>query len=207
MNRKVRDTIPHVPESSELHDRVRKALSKRVEKNYKMSRKRRAKERNICVGDHVLVRNRRSGSKFLLPFEKEPWVVSAIKGTMVTAKMNQETITGNISFFKTFRMVSGEMETDQVVSHGSLKEDDDDRSLDSRDHCYTLQSSGMVVGESLLACRECADVQGSEVIQSSDQDLAESLVVGSLPPRQGLEHYHLHPRPTRSTRLKGFVAD
>ncbi|KAJ1207644.1 hypothetical protein NDU88_003034 [Pleurodeles waltl] len=194
-------------QSFKLHDQVRKALSKRVEKNDKMSRKCRAKERNILVGDHVLVRNRGSGSKFLVPFEKEPWVVSAIKGTMVTAKTNQETITRNISFFKTFRKACGEMEMDQVVPLGRLNEDDDDRSVDSWDRRSPLQSSGMVVGESLLAGRECVDGQGSEVIQSSDQDLAESLAVGSLPPGQELEHYHLLPRPTRSTCLKGFVAD
>ncbi|KAJ1203930.1 hypothetical protein NDU88_007711 [Pleurodeles waltl] len=102
-----------------------------VEKNDRMSRKRRARERNILVGDHVLVRNRRSGSKFLLPFEKDPWV--------------------------TCRMASGEMETDQFVPPDSLNEDDNYRSVDSRDRRTPLPNSGMVVGESLPAGRECAD--------------------------------------------------
>ncbi|KAJ1173292.1 hypothetical protein NDU88_005128 [Pleurodeles waltl] len=144
------------------------ALSKRVEKNDKLSRKRRGKKRDIRIGDHDLVRNRRSGSTFLLLFEKDPWVVSAIKGTMITAKRNQETITRNISFFKTFRMASGGMEMDQISSQTSLVDNGDEASVDFCDHRSLLPSPGMVVDESLRACRGCADVQGSKVIPSSN---------------------------------------
>ncbi|KAJ1113899.1 hypothetical protein NDU88_002139 [Pleurodeles waltl] len=178
MNRKVQDTIPYVPESSDLHEQVWKALSKRVEKNDKMQKKRRAKKQNIRIGDHVLVRNRKSGSKFLLQFEKDPWVA--------------------------FCMASGGMETDQIFPQTSLVDDGDEGSVDFWDRRFLLPSPGMVVDESLRAGRGCAGMQGSEVIQSSNQD---PLAVGSLPPRQGLERYHLRPRPPRSTRLKGFVAD
>ncbi|KAJ1161459.1 hypothetical protein NDU88_001945 [Pleurodeles waltl] len=58
------------------------ALSQRLEKNDKMSRKRRAKKRDIHIGDHVLVRNRQSGSKFLLPFEKDPWLGAWLGSTL-----------------------------------------------------------------------------------------------------------------------------
>ncbi|KAJ1130000.1 hypothetical protein NDU88_008359 [Pleurodeles waltl] len=40
-----------------------------------MSWKRGAKERDVSVGDLVLVKCRRGGSKFVLPFEKDPWVI------------------------------------------------------------------------------------------------------------------------------------
>ncbi|KAJ1208102.1 hypothetical protein NDU88_003491 [Pleurodeles waltl] len=46
--------------------------------------------------------NRRTGSKFLLAFEVEPWRVSAMKGTMITVE-RQERITRNVSFFKQYR--------------------------------------------------------------------------------------------------------
>ncbi|KAJ1211271.1 hypothetical protein NDU88_006632 [Pleurodeles waltl] len=117
--------FPH-QESSGLQERVKEALSKRMEKNDKMSRKRSAKKRDLRIGDHVLVHNRRSGSKFLLPFEKDPWVVSAIKGTMITAKRNHETINRNILFFKAFHMANGEMERDQIPPQTSLFDDGDE---------------------------------------------------------------------------------
>ncbi|KAJ1136658.1 hypothetical protein NDU88_003073 [Pleurodeles waltl] len=207
MNQKVQDTIPHMQESSELHDRVQEALSKRVERNNKMSRKQRAKQRDIRIGGHVLVCNRRSGSKFMLPFEKDTWVVSAIKGTMVIAKRNQETITRNISFFKAFHMSSGGMEIKQTSSPATVSDGDDEGSVDFDNCCFPLPNPKVVVDAPLLAAREGADMQGSEVAQSSDQGMPESLPVGLLPPRQGLERYNLRPRPPRSTRLRGFVVD
>ncbi|KAJ1091784.1 hypothetical protein NDU88_004899 [Pleurodeles waltl] len=192
---------------SELHDRVREATSKREEINDKMSRKRRAKKRDIHVGDHDLICNRRSGSKFLLPFEKDLWVVSAIKGTTVTAKRKQETVTRNISFFKVFRMAIGGMEMEQNYPPASLFEDGDEGSVDCCNSRSLLPSPGMVVDDHLSADRGGADMQSSEVTQSSDQLLPESLPVSSLPPKQGLERYKLRPRPPRSTRLQRFVAD
>ncbi|KAJ1096370.1 hypothetical protein NDU88_001512 [Pleurodeles waltl] len=59
------------------------------------------------------------------------------------------------------------METDQFAPHDSLNKDDDDRSVDFRDRRSLLQNSGMVVGESLLGGRECADGQGSEILSAS----------------------------------------
>ncbi|KAJ1217271.1 hypothetical protein NDU88_004866 [Pleurodeles waltl] len=57
----VRDTIPTIMEHNELQQQVGKALSRRKDSNDKMSRKRGAKERDICVGDMVLVKCRRGG--------------------------------------------------------------------------------------------------------------------------------------------------
>ncbi|KAJ1101528.1 hypothetical protein NDU88_006595 [Pleurodeles waltl] len=44
-----------------------------------MSGKRRAKQRDIRIGDQVLVRNRQSGSKFMLPLGKDPWVMRDVR--------------------------------------------------------------------------------------------------------------------------------
>ncbi|KAJ1200329.1 hypothetical protein NDU88_004153 [Pleurodeles waltl] len=159
------------------------------------------------LGDRVFVRNRRGGSKFLLPFEKDPWVVSAIKVTMVTAKRKQMTVTQKISFFKVFHMADGGMETEQNSSPASSFEDGDGGSLSHRNSRSLLPSPGVVVDNPLSVDRGGADVQNSEFPQGSDQGLLDSLPVSSLPPRQGLEYYSLRPRPPRSTRLQEFVVD
>ncbi|KAJ1103622.1 hypothetical protein NDU88_001043 [Pleurodeles waltl] len=172
-----------------------------------MSTKRRAKQRDIRIGDYVLERNRRSGSKFMLPFEKDSWVMSAIKGTMVTAKRNQETITRNISFFKIFHMSGGGMEIEQTLSPATVSDGDDKGSVHFGNRRFPLPHPRMAVDTPLLAAEEGADMPDSEVTQSSDQGLPESLPVGLLPPGQGLNHYNSRPRPPKSTKLRGFVVD
>ncbi|KAJ1215923.1 hypothetical protein NDU88_003529 [Pleurodeles waltl] len=146
-----------------------------------MSRKRRAKQRDIQIGDHVFVRNRRSGSKFLLPFEKDPWVAVS--------------------------MASGGMEMEQSFPPASVFDDDDEGSVDFCNRHSLLLNPRMVVDEPLLADQEGADMQSPEVTQRPDQGLPQSPPIGSLPSRRGLEQYNLRPCPPRSTRLKGFVAD
>ncbi|KAJ1101176.1 hypothetical protein NDU88_006248 [Pleurodeles waltl] len=176
MNRQVQDTIPHVQEPSQLYDRVREALSNRENRNDKMSRKRRAKKRDIHVGDHVLVRNRRGGSKFMMPFK---WVLSAIKGTMVTAKRKQETITQNISFFKVFRMADGIREMEQNSPLARSFEDGDGGSVGQNDNSSLLPSPGGVVDNPLSVDQGGADVLNSEFTQGSDQGLPDSLPFSS----------------------------
>ncbi|KAJ1139418.1 hypothetical protein NDU88_005791 [Pleurodeles waltl] len=152
-----------------------------------MSRKRRSKQRDIRIGDHVLVRNRRSGSKFMLPFENDLWVVSAIKGTMVTAKRNQEIITQNISFFKAFHMSCGGMEMEQNFSPASVVEDDDEGSVYFCNCRSLLPNPRGLVDEPLLAAQEGADVQSTEVTQHPDPELPEPLPTDSMTSRRGLE--------------------
>ncbi|KAJ1135370.1 hypothetical protein NDU88_001810 [Pleurodeles waltl] len=207
MNRQVQDTIPHVQEGSELHDRVREALSNRERKKDKMSRKRRAKERDICVGDFVLVRNRRSGSKVLLPFEKDPWVVIAKKGTMITARRKHETVTRNISFFKVFRLNSGGMDREPSSPSAIEYENRNEGSVVCGNSQSTLHSPVMLSDDPMSTDQRGADVQSVELPHDADQGTPETRPVGVLPPRQGLERYNLRLRPPRSTKLQGFVAD
>ncbi|KAJ1134935.1 hypothetical protein NDU88_001381 [Pleurodeles waltl] len=99
------------------------------------------------------------------------------------------------------------MEIELSCPPASLFDDGEEGSVDFCNRCSVLQSPWMVVDEPLLADRGGADMQSPKVTQRPHQGLSESLPVGSLPPRQGLERYNLRPRPPRSTRLKGFVAD
>ncbi|KAJ1093883.1 hypothetical protein NDU88_006972 [Pleurodeles waltl] len=120
-----------------IHFLIKEALSKRAQRNDKMSRKRRAKQRDIRIGDHVLVCNRRSGSTFMLPFEKDPWVVS--------------------------HMARGGMEIEQTFSPATVSDGDDEGSVDFSNRRFPLPNPRVVVDAPLLAAQEGADMLGSEV--------------------------------------------
>ncbi|KAJ1206954.1 hypothetical protein NDU88_002347 [Pleurodeles waltl] len=169
-----------------------------------MSRKRGAKERDICVGDMVLVKCRKGGSKFLLPFEKDPWVVSDVKGTMITAKRGPESITRNISFYK--KVYASDFPVPIDVSSGDQDYDD-----------VMLQSSGCASNGAFIAGGQSADVQnpgGSMELDhgSGDRLVGESIAsgsgqVGPITSTRGDGPYNLRPRPQCSTRFRDFVVN
>ncbi|KAJ1197272.1 hypothetical protein NDU88_001134 [Pleurodeles waltl] len=92
----VGDTIPHVKKSSKVFDQAADALLRRRSQHDRVSKRRRAKQPEIRFGDLVQIQNRRCGSKFLLTFKNDPWTVSVIKGTMITARKGGESVTRNI---------------------------------------------------------------------------------------------------------------
>jgi hypothetical protein len=65
----------------------------------------RTKEVNFQVGDRVLVKQNQK-NKTMTPFDPIPFEIINIKGTMITARNCNKTLTRNISFFKKWR---GEM--------------------------------------------------------------------------------------------------
>ncbi|KAJ1168632.1 hypothetical protein NDU88_000550 [Pleurodeles waltl] len=199
INRPVRDTIPIILEHNDLHQQVGKALSRRKDSNDKMSRKRGAKERDICVGDMVLVKCREGGSKFLLPFEKDPWVVSDVKGTMITAKRGPESLTQNISFYK--KVYASDFPVPMDVS--SEDQDYDD---------VMLQSSGVETNGGLSI--NVQNPGGSMELDqgSGDRWVEESIAsgsgqVGPVTSTRGDGPYNLRPRPQCSTRFRDFVVN
>ena len=58
-----------------------------------------AKEHTILVGDTILVRQQKK-NKLSTRFDPEPYQVTRVKGTMVTATRLGHYVTRNISFFK-----------------------------------------------------------------------------------------------------------
>ena len=66
--------------------------------NDKGIQRRRAKRHTIQLGDSVLVKDCHPGSKFHLPFEPNPWTVTGVRGTIITATRNGESVTRNVSF-------------------------------------------------------------------------------------------------------------
>ncbi|KAJ1154292.1 hypothetical protein NDU88_007045 [Pleurodeles waltl] len=71
----------------------------------------------------------------------------------------------------------------------------------------TLHSPVMLSDDPMPTDQRSADVQSVELPHDADQGTPETMPVGVLPPRQGLEHYNLRLRPPRSTKLQGFVAN
>ncbi|KAJ1172703.1 hypothetical protein NDU88_004547 [Pleurodeles waltl] len=169
-----------------------------------MSQKRGAKERDICVGDMVLVKCRKGGRKFLLPFEKDPWVVSDVKGTMITAKRGSESITRNISFYKK----ENASDFPVPIDFSSGDQDYDD---------VMLQSSGFETNGAFIDGGLCADVQnpgGSMELDhgSGDRLVEESSTSGSgqagpVTSTRGDGPYNLRPRPQCSTRFRDLVVN
>ncbi|KAJ1136759.1 hypothetical protein NDU88_003173 [Pleurodeles waltl] len=205
-------------ELTDLHHQLGEALSRRKDRNDKMSQKRGAKERDICVGDMVLVKCRKGGSKFVLPFEQDPWMVSDVKGTMITAKRGSEAITQNISFYKKVHAPDFQVPKD-ISSCDIIDQDYDDIAL--QDPC--LETSDTFSGR--VMCPEmqipddrvvldhgtCQSVpMGSEVPNSGNYLVMEPTtsgpgVAGSVTSNRGDGPYNLRPRPQCSTRLRGFV--
>ncbi|KAJ1169012.1 hypothetical protein NDU88_000921, partial [Pleurodeles waltl] len=103
MNRQVVDTLPQRDVPMPLQEQASERYRQRGSANDHMSRKRKVRQSPIQVGDQVLIKNRRPGGKFRLPFEPMPWTVLRIRGTMVTAVKDHEQVTRNISFFKRYR--------------------------------------------------------------------------------------------------------
>ncbi|KAJ1141317.1 hypothetical protein NDU88_007650 [Pleurodeles waltl] len=187
LNRLVRDTIPHMNESSKIHDKVTEMLSRRKDKNDKALRKRKARRREINIGDYVLVKNRRDGSKFMLPFQKDPWMVSAIKGIMVTSKRNQETIKRNISFFKAFRMPDCEVVMENGYQFASSFEADEGDRVDHHDSGFPSLSPVVSATNSQSSAPGVLEMQNLEPVHDSDQEAPDSVPINSLPLRQELE--------------------
>ncbi|KAJ1216978.1 hypothetical protein NDU88_004576 [Pleurodeles waltl] len=150
----------------------------------------------------VLVKYRKGESKFVLPFEKDPWIVSDVRGTMITAKRGPESITLNISFYK--KVYASDFPVPIDISSG--------------DQDYVmLQSSGFETNDAFLDGGLCPDVQnpgGSMALDhgSGDQLVEESITSGSgldgpVTSTRGDGPYNLRPCPQCSTRFCDFVVN
>ena len=104
--REIKHTLPHVPtrvNTDEIHRKLEYNYDRKVKQESKRytDRKRHATERELQIGDQVLVKQRKL-NKLTTSFDIVPYYVTAIKGTMVTAQAtaNNKVITRNISHFK-----------------------------------------------------------------------------------------------------------
>ena len=101
-NREIRTKLPSridenkCPIDTEIRENDEKAKEK-MKKN--ADKKSGAKERDIQIGDFVLIRQKRR-NKFSSNFDPKPYRVVKVKGTTITALRNGHYVTRNISFYK-----------------------------------------------------------------------------------------------------------
>ena len=94
----------------------------------------RAKKINLEVGDTVLVRQSKT-NKFSTLYDPQPYTVISIKGSSVTARRGEKSITRHISFIKMFggtskqnkkKMESTDEEESSEIADGQESSDDED---------------------------------------------------------------------------------
>lgn len=91
-----KDNLP--PNSATKAALDRDAGRKSYNKSY-ADKTRHAKSRTVTEGDHVLVRRDKRPSSFAPRYDPQPYEVTTIKGTTVSAQRDGKTITRNISWF------------------------------------------------------------------------------------------------------------
>ncbi|KAJ1200879.1 hypothetical protein NDU88_004700 [Pleurodeles waltl] len=95
-----RDTIPTAPGWKPTPYHPEQTQAKRKEANDKVSRVRRARARDIRIGNQVIIKDRKPGWKFRTPYEPGVWTETGVSGTMVTAEKGSDQVTRNILWFK-----------------------------------------------------------------------------------------------------------
>ncbi|KAJ1085901.1 hypothetical protein NDU88_006025 [Pleurodeles waltl] len=205
MNRQVGDTLQQRDVPTPLQEQASERLRQRGTANDRTSRKRRAKDSPIQVGDQALIKNRRPVGKFRLPFEPMPFTVVRIRGTMVTAVKDQEQVTRNISFFKRYRSENcgAEGDTSTPLPGGKTAEAGDDYPdilelgvTTFRDDCpedTVPHPRGMMEGQE-------GDSQSTPPRPNGNAG-----TLTNAPPHAGTERYHLRPKPIPSRKLKDFL--
>ncbi|KAJ1154548.1 hypothetical protein NDU88_007299 [Pleurodeles waltl] len=73
--------------------------SRRRRGSERASRRRGVRARHLQVGDKVILKDRKLGGKYCMPYEPGIWTVSQIQGTMITTLRGHEKVTRNILWF------------------------------------------------------------------------------------------------------------
>ncbi|KAJ1200848.1 hypothetical protein NDU88_004669 [Pleurodeles waltl] len=91
-----RGTILTAPGWKPAPNHRKQTQAKRKEANDKVSRGRRARARDIRIGNQVIIKDR----KLHTPYEPGVWTVTGVSGTIVTAERGSDRVTRNILWFK-----------------------------------------------------------------------------------------------------------
>lgn len=194
MGRVVDDSIPsHTSWApSQVNDCAIEEKRRKV--HAKASDARRAKTSDLKVGDLVLVQNRHSVNKFRLPFEKEPWRLTEIRGTRVSVVRGQEHLTGNMSAFKRY--------------HGTLRDPDN---REERDELDVEWDDDPLVGLPSPSPRATAGLapdapgRASEASEGcTEKSQGPDKAVSPRQIRGQHSQYRLRCNPAPSTRLRDF---
>ncbi|KAJ1138216.1 hypothetical protein NDU88_004607 [Pleurodeles waltl] len=189
MGRIVTDVIPHHESWKPSPINERKEYAKRKNSNDGASRRRRARHLDIQEGDAVLIKDRFPGSKFHLPFEEKPLIVTSRQGSMIVAKRGPEQVAWNVSWFKRFQAPS------EVPSaspgHGPLTTEMDGAEEDEE---LEHRLSDPAPNNTERVCER----------QDNDSD-TNPRDTSSCDGRDLRSRYHLRSNPAPSTTLRDFL--
>ena len=123
-SRKIRTDIPTLKKTVKFHDSVTKAEQKDQRMKEYMKEMVKSKEPEIKISDKVLVKHRPKNKEEPF-FNPEPYRVTKMNGTMITAENSNHEITRNVSHFKkipdTCMMKEGDNEIDLEVSDNEME--------------------------------------------------------------------------------------
>lgn len=100
-SRNVKTTIPAVIDSKPNEEMEFTNQQKKSKQKEYADKKRHTKPHNFSAGDLVLCKQQKS-DKYTTPYEKEPYKITQIIGSQITAENQNKTITRNSSFFKKY---------------------------------------------------------------------------------------------------------
>ncbi|KAJ1137468.1 hypothetical protein NDU88_003866 [Pleurodeles waltl] len=218
MQRAVRDTIPQVETPTETPGQARtrqKQVETRLQQrriyNERMSRKRRARTRNLTIGDVVLVKTRHPGGKFKTPFESSLWTVTRVKGTLVTATRGSESVTRNISCFKTYHGDQRDRQGSENDS-GQYREDEEDREDEEFRRPSTSAEGCLMRGPSqtregreedkITALDPPAQIEEGQLTEVPSENSRNEVVQ-----QRGMGRYNLRSRTSPPERLKDYICE
>ncbi|XP_052775537.1 uncharacterized protein K02A2.6-like [Mya arenaria] len=135
--RQIRIKLPFAPskpskENVQVKARENDAYQKAKMKSY-ADAKRHAKPVTFNVGDSVPVKQHKT-NKFSTPFDSQPYKITKINGSMITAKRGDKSITRNSSFFKLIRLQDSDSEDDfdDFYRPGTVRTDEQEPSQPRR---------------------------------------------------------------------------
>ena len=191
MGRRVQDTIPHHPEWVDTEVRPSQGGRHREKRNNQASKRRRAKVQNFRVGDQVLIKDRYPGSKFRTPFEKEPWMITHVKGTMIAAQRQHETITRNVSWFKQFHPTR----VGRPVSISPSEMEETETYGDPGDPGLESPQSSTATNTAIPSDRADSCTDNSRLVDSVPTDPQGSETAQGEHSRAGMGRYNLRANP------------
>ena len=116
--------LPETPEQREKWRKMAMENDARAKKRMEL-RRTRTKEPTISVGDQVLIKLKRH-RKDTSAWDSEPYTVTEVNGSMVTASRHDRTTTRNSSCFKLYRHVEFDLpEKEPVQSNSERREEAD----------------------------------------------------------------------------------
>ena len=144
MGRQIKTKLPEIPTVHPTHPDIAKKDSAAKQKmKYYADKYSHGKPHKFSVGDLVLPRQPKV-NKFSTPFQAEPFRITKVKGSMITATSKDQTITRNASHFK---LLPSDIEvlipsaSKEKAEGGKDEQDQNDQTTSTDNRRYPVRSS------------------------------------------------------------------